>query len=401
MTEQIDVAQALPPAFDPFGDAFLSDPYPYHEKLREAGPLVFLEAHDVWATGRHEVVSKILSDSETFCSGRGVGLANFASDKPWRTPSLLLETDPPDHTVNRIVISRALSPRVQRELRADFEDQAQKIVEETVRRGTLEAVENFCIRFPLKVFADAVGVPKVGREHLIAYGDMVFNTMGPENDNYRRAMENHEEVIAWVSNACLRSSLSSGGLGRMIYQAADKETIDEGSAALIVRSFLSAGIDTTAAATANLLFLFAKHPEQWAILKHDPRLTRNAIEEVLRLESPFQMFFRTTTKPVEIDGIQLAENTKVLLSLGAANRDPRRWTQPGNFDIARKTSGHLAFGMGIHGCVGQMLARLELEVLVTAMLKHVDAFEFDGAPVWLRHNTLRTLKKLPLRFSLH
>ncbi|MFY0615247.1 MAG: cytochrome P450 [Hyphomicrobiaceae bacterium] len=398
MTESIGLAQNAHAALDPFGDAFLSDPYPYHEKLRNAGPLVFIEAYDAWATGRHEVISQILSNHQAFCSGRGVGLANFAREKPWRKPSLLLETDQPAHTVNRAVISRALSPRVQRELREGIEDHAAKFVEETVHRSTVEAVDEFCIRFPLKVFADAVGVPEVGREHLIAYGNMVFNTMGPKNDHYHRAMENHEEVIDWVSNACLRSSLRPGGLGAMIYRASDAETIDEASAALIVRSFLSAGIDTTAAATANLLFLFAQHPEQWTKLKQDPSLTRNAIEEVLRLESPFQMFFRTTTETVVIDGVQLAENEKVLLSLGAANRDPRCWTQPEKFDITRKTTGHLAFGMGIHGCVGQMLARLELEVLATALLKRVTTFEMQGAPVWLQHNTLRTLKKLPLRF---
>ena len=384
-------------ALDPFGDAFLSDPYPYHEKLREAGPLVFLDSHDAWATGRHEVVSQILSNHQAFCSGRGVGLANFAREKPWRKPSLLLETDPPAHTVNRTVISRALSPRVQRELRAGIEHQAAKFVEDIVHRDTIEAVDDFCIRFPLRVFADAVGVPEVGREHLIAYGNMVFNTMGPENARYRRAMENHEVVIDWVSNACLRSSLRPGGLGAMIYRAADDETIDEATAALIVRSFLSAGIDTTVAATANLLYLFSQHPEQWTKLRLEPSLTRNAVEEVLRLESPFQMFFRTTTEPVVIDGVQLEADRKVLLSLGAANRDPRHWAQPDEFDITRKTTGHLAFGMGIHGCVGQMLARLELEALVSALLERVAAFESEGMPVWLLHNTLRTLEKLPLR----
>ena len=398
MTEPTGRARNARADIDPFGDAYLSDPHPYHAKLRDAGPLVYLEGYDAWATGRHEVIAQILSNHQTFCSGRGVGLANFAREKPWRKPSLLLETDPPAHTANRTVISRALSPRVQRELRSGIEGQAAKFVEETVDRGSIEAVDEFCIRFPLRVFADAVGVPEVGREHLIAYGNMVFNTMGPENDHYRRAMENHEEVIEWVSNACLRASLRPGGLGSMIYRAADEETIDEASAALIVRSFLSAGIDTTAAATANLLFLFSKHPEQWTMLRQDPSLTKNAIEEVLRLESPFQMFFRTTTEQVVIDDLQIGVNEKVLLSLGAANRDPRHWTQPDEFDITRKTTGHLAFGMGIHGCVGQMLARLELEALVTALLKRVANFEIEGAPVWLKHNTLRTLQKLPLRF---
>lgn len=398
MAEQMQLAVRLPPSFDPFGDAFLADPYPHHQMLRDAGPLVFLEAYDAWATGRADVIARILSDNETFCSGRGVGLANFATAKPWRTPSLLLETDPPDHTVNRTVISRALSPAVQRGLRAEFERQADTFVAEALGRGAFEAVDGFCIRFPLKVFADAVGVPEAGRTHLIAYGNMVFNTMGPENERYRQAMANHEEVIAWVSNACERASLSADGLGAMIYRAADEETIDAASAALIVRSFLSAGIDTTAAATANLLYLFAAHPGQWSALQQNPGHTRNAIDEVLRLESPFQCYFRTTTRPAEIDGVALAENAKVLLCLGAANRDPRRWTEPDAFDIARKASGHLAFGMGIHGCVGQMLARLELEVLVTALLDRVAAFELAGAPVWTKHNTLRTLETLPLRF---
>lgn len=400
MSPSTSTVPTLAAAFDPFGDTFLLDPYPHHDRLRRAGPIVRLETYDSWMTGHHDIVTKVLVDHETFCSGRGVGLANFAREKPWRTPSLLLETDPPAHTPNRAVISRALSPRVQRRMRAVFERQAKELVGKTIVGGELEVVRSLCMPFPLTLFADAVGVPSDGRDHLIQYGSMVFNTMGPENDNYRRAMDGHEPVVAWVTNACQRHALTGDGLGAMIYDAADEEKIDEASAALIVRSFLSAGIDTTAAAAANLLYLFADNPDQWQRLKADPALTRSAVEEVLRLESPFQMFFRTTTRPVEIGGVHLGENEKVLASLGAANRDPQRWERPDAFDITRTTTGHMAFGAGIHGCVGQMMARLELEVFLDALRAHVATIEFAGTPVWLSHNTLRTLERLPIRFTL-
>jgi len=382
---------------DPFGDAYLANPYPYHEVLRHAGPVVYLPQWGCYATGRHAVVKAILQDPATFCSGAGVGLSNFRKEPPWRPPSLVLETDPPEHTKNRAIISRTLSPKVLRELKDRFAAQARELVDQLVARSSFDGVKDLGEAFPLKVFPDAVGLRSDGREHLIAYGNMVFNGMGPRNALYEQAMRNAEMVNAWVWAACQRENLSPDGLGAAIYTAVDDGQLTHEQGAMLVRSFLSAGIDTTANAIGLAAHCFAMHPEQWERLRSESSLVRQAFEEVLRYGSPFQTYFRTTTRDVSVGGIAIPAGEKVMVSVAAANRDPDFWPDPDRFDIGRSTAGHLAFGAGIHGCVGQMMARLEVEVLLTALAERVRRIELAGEPRLMPHNTLRGFQVLPLR----
>ena len=382
---------------DPFSDENILDPYPFHAQLRDAGPIVWLEKWQVFATGRYREVKAILEDADTFCSGAGVGLANFHKEAPWRPPSMVLETDPPDHTRNRAVISRTLSPAALRPLRTRFEEEAARLVDRLLARDGFDGVKDMGEAFPLKVFADAIGIRPDGREHLIAYGNMVFNGMGPKNKLYAQAMANATEVAGWVWEACQRRNLSPDGLGIRIFDAVDSGILTDEQGATLVRSFLSAGIDTTANAIASALWCFANWPQQWQALRAKPDLARAAFEELLRFESPFQTFFRTTTREVEFAGVRLPKDEKVMISPAAGNRDPRQWSDPDRFDITRSTTGHLGFGAGIHGCVGQMIARLELEVLLRAMAAKVSSIEVTGEPRRMLHNTLRGFQSLPVR----
>ena len=198
---------------------------------------------------------------------------------------------------------------------------------------------------------------------------------------------------------CERAALRPGSLGAEVYKHADSGDVTEQEAALLVRSFLSAGIDTTIFALGNALLCFAEHPAEWQKLRQDPAKVRPAIEEAIRFESPFQCYFRTTTKPTEIAGVPIREEEKIYVSVAAANRDPRRWAEPTRFDIERKTAGHVGFGAGIHGCVGQMIARMEIEMLLLALRERVASIELTGKPERLLHNTLRAVTKLPVQMT--
>jgi len=223
--------------------------------------------------------------------------------------------------------------------------------------------------------------------------------MGSRNQLFERAWENAEEVIEWVATACQRKALAEDCLAARIYESVDAVLVGEAHAALLVRSFLSAGIDTTTHAIANALFCFAQNPEQWSRIRNDRALVKPAFEELMRFDSPFQTFFRTAASDAEIAGVGIPKDSKVMLSVGAANRDPRKWTDPDTFDIARNTKGHVGFGAGIHGCVGQMIARLEVETLLTALADRVGSIELAGEPVRQLHNTLRGFERLPMRFQ--
>jgi cytochrome P450 len=385
---------------DPFSHAFLSDPYPYHQAMREAGPVVWLDHYGIWAMARHQEVRDALTDWQTYCSGAGVGLSDFRKEPPWRPPSIILEADPPLHTRTRAVLTRILSPAAINVLRETFALEAEALVDHLVERREFDGIADLAEAYPLKVFPDAVGISNEGRENLLPYGNMVFNSFGPRNNLFDKAMANAGPVRDWIMSKCSRAALAPDGLGMQIFAAVDSGELTETEAGMLVRSFLSAGIDTTVYGLGNALYCFAQYPEQWTILRENPSLIRLAFEEVLRFEAPVQTFFRTTTKAVDVGGVKLGDGEKVLLFLAAANRDPRRWDKPDTFDVRRRATGHMTFGTGIHGCVGQAVARLESEAVFGALAKRVASFELTGEPKRRLNNTLRGLDSLRLRVTV-
>jgi len=381
---------------DPFSSEFLADPHPFHQVLREAGPVVRLERYGIWAMARYAEVRAALQDWRSFCSGRGAGLSDFEKEKPWRPPSIILEADPPSHSRARAVLSKVLSRSAIEKLRLPFEAKAERLCDALVERGRIDGVSELAETYPLSVFPDALGVAEQGRENLLPYGDMAFNAFGPRNALFEASFANAEKVAGWIAGQCEREALAPQGFGQRIYAEADAGRVSEREAGLLVRSLLTAGLDTTIAALGATIHCFAANPEQWQRLRVEPGLARSAFEEAVRLRSPVQTFFRTTTRPAEVAGARIPGGEKVLLFLGAANRDPRHWENPDAFDIRRSATGHVGFGYGIHMCVGRMVARLEAEALLTALVKRVASIELAGAPAWRLNNTLRGLQRLPL-----
>ena len=385
---------------DPFDPAVLVDPYGFYARMRDAGAVVYLGRYGVWAMARHADVAQALGDWETFSSAAGVGLADFRKEAPWRPPSLLLEADPPSHTGVRKPMLHLMTPKMAESLRDDFSAAAEKLVDELVARGDFDGMTDLAEVYPIHVFADAIGLPQDGRHHLLPYAAMVFNAFGPPNDLRDAAFAESGPVLEWVAAACSRDALSPRGFGAQIWAAVDRGEITADQAPLLVRSLLGAGLDTTVAALGNALYCLAANPEQYALLHADPGLAKPAFEESLRLESPVQAFFRTTTRPAEVAGAVIPADAKVLVFFGSANRDPRRWGDDADrYDIHRRTAGHLAFGAGIHVCVGQFIARLEGEVVLAALARRARRLELDGDPVLKPNNTLKGFRHLPLRVT--
>jgi 4-methoxybenzoate monooxygenase (O-demethylating) len=384
---------------DPFAIEFFEDPFPTHQVLREAGPVVHLDKWSVYAVARYAEVCAVLNDPLTFCSSRGVGLSDFAREKPWRPQSIILEADPPAHTRTRAVLNKVLSPAVMKQLRNGFAAAAEAKVDELLARGSFDAIADLAEAYPMSVFPDAMGLKQEGRENLLPYAGLVFNAFGPPNNLRQDAIERSAPHQAYVAEQCERENLAPGGFGACIHDRTDSGDITAAEASLLVRSLLSAGIDTTVNGIGAAIYCLARFPAEFARLRGDPSLARNAFEEAVRFESPVQTFFRTTTGGVELSGCRIGEGEKVLMFLAAANRDPRRWSDPDRYDISRKTSGHVGFGGGIHMCVGQLVARLEGEVMLAALARKVATIEISG-PVKRRYNnTLRGLESLPVIFT--
>ena len=400
MAAGVERPSAIPHlGIDPFATEFFDDPFPAHEELREAGPVVYLDKWNVYGVARYAEVCAVLNDPMTFCSSRGVGLSDFAREKPWRPPSLILEADPPAHTRTRAVLAKVLSPAVMKQIRDRFMAAAEAKVDELLDRRTFDAVNDLAEAYPLAVFPDAVGLKPEGREHLLPYAGVVFNAFGPPNELRQTAIERSAPHQAYVAAQCQRDSLAAGGFGACVHAFVGKGDITDMEAPLLVRSLLSAGLDTTVYGIGAAVYCLARFPDAMTRLRADPSLARNAFEEAVRFESPVQTFFRTTTRDVEIGGYGIGEGEKVLMFLAAANRDPRRWNDPDSYDITRKTSGHVGFGAGIHMCVGQLVARLEGEAVLSALARKVASVAISG-PVKRRYNnTLRGLESLPITIT--
>ncbi len=386
-------------SLDPFDEAFLADPFAHHGELRDAGPVVWLEKYQVYAMARFDEVQFALRDHETFCSGRGVGLADFSKEEPFRQPSLLLETDPPLHSQTRQLMSRIVSIKALKDLRPQWQEKAATLVARLVKQGSFDAARDLAEVFPMQVFPDTIGLMDDGRENLIDYATIVFNAFGPRNRVLAESMKGKESALAWVEEACKRENLKPGGWGMAVYDAVEEAGMPPDYAPRLVRSFLSAGVDTTVNGIAHLMLALGQFPDEFAKLRADPKLATRAFEESLRWDSTVQTFFRTATRDVDMAGTTIPAGSKVLLFLASANRDPRKWEDADQYRIERPAGGHVGFGFGIHQCLGQMVARLEGELIAAEFARQTSAIRLAGEPVRRLNNTLWAISSLPVEIE--
>jgi 4-methoxybenzoate monooxygenase (O-demethylating) len=347
------------------------------DRLREMAPVVRLSREKISLIGRYEHVAASLRDWRGFSS----------RSRPWHDPDsvrpeILLVDDPPRHTQVRTIVSNALSPRALSRMAESFQAEADTLLGEVTEKSgePLDAVPEITQAFVYKVLPDLLGLPKAGREHLYAFGHMVWATLGPPNELFQEAMENTEPVIAWVDECCNRENLDPEGLGMQMFRAADRGEITEAEAKLLVQVLLSAAADTTVMTLATTIRAFSLFPDQYRLLRAEPQRAKDAFEESLRWDSPSRMAGRIATQDMEVEGYLVPNGERCGLLFAAANRDPRRWTDPDRFDLRRDTRGHVGWGYGIHACVGRVLALLEAEALLGACIRHIERFEPAGEP---------------------
>jgi cytochrome P450 len=209
--------------------------------------------------------------------------------------------------------------------------------------------------------------------------------MGPMNSLFHEAMSSTPPaVFTWADASCDRENLAPGSLGMAMYEAADEGKVTPEEAKLLVGILLSAAADTTVITLANCVRAFCEFPLQYQLVRSEPNLVRAAFEESLRWDSPSRMAGRIAIRDVDIDGYTIPAGTRCGLMFAAANRDPRKWQAPDNYDVRRNNAASLGFGFGVHACVGRVLALLEAEALLGALVRNVETFEATGVPVpWM------------------
>jgi cytochrome P450 len=381
---------------DPFDEGVLADAETYDRLALAAGPVLYFPKYDLYALSHYQHVRAAFADWRRFCSGHGTGIVHTGRAGNWRRQSPVLENDPPDHGRYRRILQNVLTGATLIEIRARFAAVADAMVEELVGRGRFDAQTELANAFPLVVVPTMLGLAPDERDVMVAYSDLNFNSMGPDNSLRRASIARTAGIPGRVEALCRRDSLAANGLGARIYDECDKAGMSDEDASILVRTFFSASMDTTANGIGMTIHALARDPDQWRMARADPALLRAAFDESLRHDPPSPHIGRTTTEAVEIEGITIPADAKVLLMVGAADRDPARYSDPDRFDLTRQEGPHVAFGVGIHTCIGQPLAKLEAELVLTALARHAGTLAVDGNPTRQLNNWLRGFATLPI-----
>ncbi|WP_433207780.1 cytochrome P450 [Nocardia sp. CA-107356] len=390
MHTHTDVPTYLP---DLYSQQAIRDTYPHYARLRELGPVVWLARQRAYALPRYAECKQVLLDDATFISGDGVAL-NPITNRLSRGTTL--NSDGDDHARRRALLSHRLTPRALRAMREIVDGQAAAAVEAAIARGHIDGVE-LATALPMSVVPDLIGWPQHGRDNLLRWAGATFDALGPINRQSVKSAPSGLEMMRFARRITRDREIIPGGAGHDVLQAADEGKLAHSECPALMLDYLAPSLDTTIGAIASSLHLFAKYPDQWELLKADPTLIPNAVNEVVRFEAPVRAFSRKAIRDVELGGTTIPKGARVVVIYGSANRDPLQWDDPDTFDIRRDAARQLGFGHGTHGCAGQGLARLETQAMLRALLERVDRIEITGQPEWAMNNIIHRYGRLPVQ----
>lgn len=370
------------------------DPYPHYQRLRDLGPVVWLAKQKVYALPRYAECKAVLRDDKAFLSGAGVALNRITNRLSRGTT---LNSDGAEHDRRRRLLAHGMLPRALRAISDDVDTMAAAAVDAALSRGEIDGVNDLAAALPLAVVPDLIGWPRDQREHLIAWGGAAFDILGPLNWQAVIAMPGALRMLRFARRIVRERTVIDGSMAHELLIAADEGKLARDECPPLMVDYLAPSIDTTMSAISNALYLFANHPEQWQLLKDEPGLMPNAINEVIRFEPPLRAFARCVDQQTEIGGVRMAPGDRVLVMYASANRDEREWDEPAVFDIRRDAGRQIGFGQGAHACAGQALARLETTAMLRALIERVDRIEVTGPPTWAINNIIHRHEHLPLK----
>jgi cytochrome P450 len=390
---------AAQPGFDRFDPAFLSDPYPFYKMLYNQPPMVLeLEMRTVLLARYADVVAA-LRDPHTFSSApiREISQAHIFGG----VPTLIL-SDPPVHTRLRRLVNQAFAPRRIREMEPRIRQIADQLLTRAERAGSFEAMKDLAEPLPTMVIAEVLGIPSEDYQMFKEWSDALLEVANvppgsPPPPGFEEALEAERAYFRQRYEELRRNPGTDLMSGLIQAQENDALTFDE--VAGFFNLLLLAGNETTTNLIGNGLYALMRHPEQLEALRRDPSLMPGAIEEMLRWDCPVQATGRNILHDCEFAGVRLRKDTVVVVLNGAANRDPAQFPDPDRFDIRRDPNDHVAFGEGIHFCLGAALARLEGSIAIGGALSRFPHLRLDDRreqPRYKKSFNVRGLISLPL-----
>ena len=379
---------------DPIPQATSDDPHEVYRALREEHPVHYVEDRNLWILSRHEDVLAAIKAPETFSSASGVVPSGFKPEQP-----TLIALDPPNHTNMRKAVMRAFTPRrmdaMAERVRA-FATELFEALEVSSKPGApVDAFDGFTDPLPIYVMAELLGVDPGERPMFKRCGDAIVYSVGADPDTLLAAQRELTDYLRTVFEA-RKQTPRDDLISLLLTSSEEGRALSDDELLGLCFLLLVAGTETTTSALGNAMLLLERHRDARQRLVDDPSLIPSAVEEMLRFDSPVQGLSRVTTRDVEIRGRVIPKGSRVHLLYAAANRDPRVFHSPDTFDLQRAPNNHLAFGFGIHFCLGASLARLELRIGLETLLSRAPnyALDLDGLER-LPSDTNRGFVRLP------
>jgi cytochrome P450 len=391
--------------FNPMDPAFVADPYPTYRQLRAEDP-VHHSPLGFWVLTRYEDVVAALRDPRLAKEAIAAFVAaRFGAPVPIMGLSML-DRDPPDHTRLRSLVSKAFTPRVVEGLRPRIQQIVDGLLDRVRDAGSMDLIEEFAYPIPVNVICEMLGVPVEDHERFkgwsldIARGlDSIL--LPPDSEVPKRSVASRHALADYFREliarrrASPRADLLSGLIAAE--EAGDKLSENELLATCIL--LLIAGHETTVNLIGNGTLALLRHPDELQRLRDTPALIGSAVEELLRFDGPVQRTARIPSEDVVIDGHKIAKGEMVMPFIGAADRDPAQFPDPDRLDITRTDNRHIAFGWGIHFCLGAPLARVEGQIAINTLVQRFPKLALaTESPEFRQSLTLRGLKSLPVRF---
>lgn len=385
--------------WNPLDPATLADPYPVYKALRESDPYQLSEATGQYLISRYEDVDEILRDWKRFSNRR----ITEEPPEPERDLSILVR-DPPDHTRLRGLVSRAFTPRRIAAMEEHIRETAHALLDEVADQDQFDLMSNLASLLPTVVIAEQIGVPTEDREQFKRWSDEFVGVdegaITPEIQ--QRSDEAAVKLYRYFSDQVeqRRREPTDDLISRLVAARDDEDQLTEHEMVSTLSLLLIAGNETTTNLIGNGLKALIEHPEQMELLRQRPELLENAVEELLRYDSPVQIDPRTTTEQVSVGDKLIEPDRLVMLLIGGANRDPEQFQDPDTLDIAREDAGSISFGRGMHFCLGAPLARLEGRIAFECLLDRFDEIKFsDRMPQYRPVFALRGLSHFDI--SVH
>ncbi|HET6324842.1 MAG TPA: cytochrome P450 [Planctomycetaceae bacterium] len=399
------------------GSEFKADPFPFYRRLRERAPVYRVKLPDgqkAWLVTRYDDVVTVLTDERFAKDAFRVLSKERLADSPWLakmlTPFLMplarhmLNRDPPDHTRLRALVQQAFSPRLVEGMRGRIETLADELLDRVIRRGRMDLIADYALPIPTTVIAEMLGVPVADR-HKFHHWSGAMLSANASRFGLLMAMPSALRFMRYIRKLIQkrRVNLSDDLISALITAKEASERLNDDELLSMILLLIVAGHETTVNLVATGMLALFEHPDQLEKLRNDPALIKPAVEELLRFTAPVETATeRFAQEDVELGGVKISKGDLVLAAIASANRDESRFTNPDTLDITREPNKHVAFGQGIHFCLGASLARLEGQTAINALLARTRDLRLAVDPSTLRWRNgliLRGLKALPVSFT--